>query len=206
MKMNKIHGLRKDFTRHPNEPIVTWLLRCWDSGANSVLLNSREACQLDGIARDSAIDRGISTCQNQAFTLWKRMLLAVKERYPFKDDLMPEKRKCTDMEKVICYLREHAVVEMLHSPTFIPDEPDQEHYSENIRCTPHMWRIFTKTAPERYASTFAAIYDRGGERPFINELINKLQDFELHLIPPRQPASSNVSAIRLAINRRCPPV
>jgi len=64
-----------------------------------VLLDSREACLLGGIARDSAIDRGISTCQNQAFTFWKRMLLAVKERYSFKDDLMPEKRKWTDMEK-----------------------------------------------------------------------------------------------------------
>ena len=63
------------------------------------MLDSREACLLGGIARDSAIDGGISTCQNQAFTFWKRMLLAVKERYSFKDDLMPEKRKWTDMEK-----------------------------------------------------------------------------------------------------------
>ncbi|XP_046761077.1 uncharacterized protein LOC121108186 [Gallus gallus] len=206
LKMNEIRGLRKDFTHHPKEPIVTWLLRCWDSGADSVLLDSREAHQLGGIARDSAIDRGISTCRNQAFTLWKWMLLAVKERYPFKDDLMPEKRKWNDMEKGFCYLREHAVVEMLHSPTVIPDEPDQEHDHENVSCTPHMWRIFTKTAPESYASTFAAMYDRGGERPFINELVNKLQDFELHLIPLRQPESFNISAIRLAINRRRPPV
>ena len=101
LKMNEIRGLRKDFTRHPNEPIVTWLLRCWDSGANSVWLDSREARQLGGIARDSAIDKRISTCQNQAFTLWKRMLLAVREKHPFKDDLMPEKRKRTDMEKGI---------------------------------------------------------------------------------------------------------
>ena len=69
LKMNEIRGLRKDFSRHPNELIVTWLLRCWDNGANSVWLDSREARQLGGIARDSAIDRGISTCQNQAFTL-----------------------------------------------------------------------------------------------------------------------------------------
>lgn len=26
LKMNEICGLRKDLTRHPNEPIVTWLL------------------------------------------------------------------------------------------------------------------------------------------------------------------------------------
>ena len=93
LKTNEIRGLRKDFTRHPNEPIVTWLLRCWDSGANSVWLDSREARQLGGIARDSAIDRRISTCQNQAFTLRKWMLLAVRDKHPFKDDLMPEKRK-----------------------------------------------------------------------------------------------------------------
>jgi len=109
------------------------------------------------------------------------MLLAVKERYPFKDNLMPEKKKWTDMKKGICYLREYAVVEMLHSPTFIPDEPDQEHDPERVRCTPNMWCIFTKTAPERYASTFAAMYGRGERRPLINELINTLQDFELHL-------------------------
>ena len=136
--MNEIRGLREDFTRHPNEPIVTWLLLCWDNGANSVWLDSREAHQLDGVARDSAIDRAISTCQNGSFTLWKRMLLAVKERYTFKNDLMLEKRKLTDMEKGIHYLREYTVVEMLHSLTFIPDEADQEHDPERVRGTPNM--------------------------------------------------------------------
>ena len=166
--MNEIRGLTKDFSCHPNEPNVTGLLQCWDNGANSVSLDSREARQLGGIARDSAIDRGITTCQNQAFTLWKQTLLAVKERYPFKDKLIPEKKKWTDIEKDIHYLREYAVVEMLHSPTFIPDEPDQEHDPERGRCIPNMWRIFRKTAPERYASTSAAMYGRGERRPLIN--------------------------------------
>ena len=183
LKMYEIRGLRKDFTRHPNEPIVTWLLRCWDSGANSVWLDSREARQLGGIARDSAIDRCISTCQSQAFTLWKQMLLDVREKHPFKDDLMPEERKWTDMEKGISYLRECAMVEMIYSPDFIPDEPDQEHDPERVRCTPNMWRTFTKTAPERYASTFAAMYGRGERRPLMDGLVNRHQDFELHLNP-----------------------
>ena len=26
LKMNEVRGLRKDFSRHPNEPTVTWLL------------------------------------------------------------------------------------------------------------------------------------------------------------------------------------
>ena len=87
------------------------------------------------------------------------------------------------------------MVEMLHSPTFIPDKPDQEHDPENVRCTPHMWRIFTKTAPERYASTFAAMYGRGGRRPLIDDLVNRLQDFELHL-NPLQACVSAITRIR----------
>jgi len=96
------------------------------------------------------------------------VLPAKKERYPLKDDLMPDKKKWTDMEKGIHYLRGYTVVEMLHSPSFIPDEPDQEHDPERVRCTPNMWCIFTKTAPERYASTFAAMYGRGERRHFVN--------------------------------------
>ncbi len=91
MKMNEIRGLRKDFTRYPNEPIVTWLLRCWDSGANSVWLDSREARQLGGIARDSAIDRCISTCQNQAF-------------HPLEVDVVSHEKK-TPLLKMISCLR-----------------------------------------------------------------------------------------------------
>jgi len=64
------------------------------------------------------------------------------------------------MEKGIHYLRECAVVGMICSPDFFPDEPDQEHDPERVRCTPNTWRTFTKTAPERYASTFAAMYGR----------------------------------------------
>ena len=109
------------------------------------------------------------------------MLLAVKERYPFKDNLIPEKKKWTDMEKGIRYLKGYAVVEILHSPTFIPDEPDQEHDPERVRCTPNMWHMLTKTAPEGYASTFAAMYGRAERRPLLNELIYILADFELHL-------------------------
>ena len=197
LKLNEIRGLRKDFTRHPSEPIVTWLLRCWDNGASSVSLDGSEARQLGGIARDSAIDRHIGTCQNGSYTLWKRMLLAVKAKYPFKEDLMPEKRKWTDIEKGIRYLRECAVVETLYSPTFIHDDPDQEHDPERVRCTPNMWRTFTKTAPERHASTFAAMYGRGERRPLLSELINRLQDYELHLTPLR----ACVSAIRKVVEK-----
>ena len=60
-----------------------------------------------------------------------------------------------------------------------------------------MWRTFTKTAPERYASTFAAMYGRGRRRPLIDDLVNRLQDFELHLNPLR----ARVSAITRIVEK-----
>lgn len=37
LKMTEIEGVRKEFTRHQNESLVTWLLRCWDSWDGSLL-------------------------------------------------------------------------------------------------------------------------------------------------------------------------
>lgn len=94
-----------------------------------MLLDSRGACQLGSIAKDSATDRSTSRCQDEAFTLWKQVLLAMKEKYSFKDDLMPEIKKLwTTMEKCILFffLKECTMVEMLPDSTFIPDGPNQE--------------------------------------------------------------------------------
>ena len=89
LKMTEIQGSRKEFTRHPNKTLVTWLLRCWDGEAGSLSLDGNEARQLGGIAKDSSIDRGISKCLDGATTLWERMLVAVRERHPVRDSLKP---------------------------------------------------------------------------------------------------------------------
>lgn len=124
--MTEIHGSRKEFIQHPNKTIVTSLLRCWDNGASGVLLDFNEACQLGSIAWDSTIDRGISRCLNRVATLWEWVLLAVKERYPFKDDLEPVMKKWNTVEKGIQYLRETALVEMLYDPMFVSNNPRQD--------------------------------------------------------------------------------
>ena len=69
LKMTEIQSSRKEFTRGPNETLVTWLLHCWDGGASSLSLDGNEACQLGDIARDKSIDRGISRCLDGAATL-----------------------------------------------------------------------------------------------------------------------------------------
>ena len=51
--------MRKDFSHHPGEHIITWLLRCWDNGAHSLELEGREAKQLASLSREGGIDKVI---------------------------------------------------------------------------------------------------------------------------------------------------
>ncbi|KAK4810565.1 hypothetical protein QYF61_004528 [Mycteria americana] len=36
LSLSELQDMRKDFSHRPGEHIVTWLLRCWDSGASSL--------------------------------------------------------------------------------------------------------------------------------------------------------------------------
>jgi len=77
--------MRKDFSCHPGEHIVTWLLRCWDNGASSLKLEGKEGKQLGSLAREGGIDKAIGK-KERVLSLWRRFLSGVKERYPFSDD------------------------------------------------------------------------------------------------------------------------
>ncbi|XP_048781520.1 uncharacterized protein LOC125683982 isoform X1 [Lagopus muta] len=185
-EVTEFHRSREEFVRHPNEAVVTWLLRCWDSGASSVLLDGNGARQLGSIAGDSAIDRGISRCLRGVTTLWERMLLAVKERHPFKDDLEPEVKRWKTLKEGIQYLRETAVAEMLCDPMFVPNDPHPNRRDpENVRITSDVVWNLTRTAPERYLGVLASMshrYEKQQRRPPVMELIIRLQIFEQQLL------------------------
>jgi len=101
LKITEIQGSGKEFAQCLDEPFVTWLVWCWDAGANSLFLDGNEARQLGSIDKDSAVDRGINRCLDGVTTLWEQVLLAVKEKHPFKDDLEPEMKKWATIGKVI---------------------------------------------------------------------------------------------------------
>ena len=42
LSLSELWDMRKDFSHHPGEHIITWLLRCWDNGARSLELEGRE--------------------------------------------------------------------------------------------------------------------------------------------------------------------
>ena len=119
-------------------------------------------------------------------TLWERMLLAVKERYPFRTKLEPGVKSWNTVEKGIHYLRETAVFEMLYDTEFVSNDPHQDYDPKRMVSTPETWQKLTRTAPERYASSLLAMinrYEDLGRRPPIFELILALRRLEQRLPP-----------------------
>ncbi|KAK4810606.1 hypothetical protein QYF61_007343 [Mycteria americana] len=113
LSLSELRDMRKDFSRRPGEHIVTWLLPCWDNRASSLELEGKEAKQLGSLSRGGGIDKVIGKGA-QVLSLWRQLLSAMKERYPFKEDVIYRPGKWTTMEKGIQYLRELAVLEVVY--------------------------------------------------------------------------------------------
>ena len=114
------------------------------------------------------------------------MLIAVRERYPYKDSLKPVMKMRDIIEKGIQYLREIAMVEMLYDPSFAPNDPRQNHDPERVRTTSDIQQKLTRAAPERYTPTLVATFHRYKDqqrRPLVFKLILILQNYEQHLPP-----------------------
>jgi len=79
LSLGELRDMRKDFSRHLGEHIVTWLLQCWDNGASSLELEGKEARQLGSLARDGGIDK-VFGIKEQVLSLWRRLLSGGRER------------------------------------------------------------------------------------------------------------------------------
>jgi len=79
LSLGKMRDMRKDFSSHSGEHIVTWLLRCWDNRASTLELEGKEAKQLGSLVREGGIDKAIGK-KEQVLSLWRRLLSGVRER------------------------------------------------------------------------------------------------------------------------------
>jgi len=70
LTLSKLRDMPKDFSRHPGEHIVTWLLSCWDNGASSLELEDREDKQMGTLSREGGIDKAIGKMA-QTLSLWR---------------------------------------------------------------------------------------------------------------------------------------
>ena len=177
LSLSELRDMRKDFSRRPGEHIITWLLRCWDNGASSLELEGREAKQLGSLAREGGIDKAIGK-GTQALSLWRRLLSSVKERYPFKEDVICQPGKWTTMERGIQYLRELAVLEMIY---YDPDSLQLPRDPDEVQCTRPMWRKFVRSAPSSYANPLAVLTWKDEEAPTVDEMARQLRQYEENL-------------------------
>ncbi|XP_009887794.1 PREDICTED: uncharacterized protein LOC104290399, partial [Charadrius vociferus] len=69
-----------------------------DNWADTMDLDGREARQLENLARDRGIDK-VTGRKSNTLSLWRRLVSALKGRYPFKGDIECRPSKWTPMEK-----------------------------------------------------------------------------------------------------------
>jgi len=127
LSLSELRDTWKDFSCHPGEHIVDWLLQCWDNRASSLQLEGKEAKKLGSLARDGGIDKAIGK-KEQVLSLWRRLLSGVRERYPFSEDVVCYPGKWSNMERAIQYMRELAVRELLYyepDDELLPTDPDE---------------------------------------------------------------------------------
>ncbi|KAK4829624.1 LOW QUALITY PROTEIN: hypothetical protein QYF61_005751 [Mycteria americana] len=159
--------MQKDFSRRPGKHFVTWLLRCWDSGASSLELEGKEAKQLGSLSRERGIDKAIGKGA-QVLSLWRH-----ERKIPFKDDVTCRPGKWTTMERGIQYLKELTDME----------DPDE------VKCTRPTWRKLVRSAPASYANSLAILTCKDGEGQTADELAGQLWQYKESL------SSSLMSAV-----------
>ncbi|GAB0209275.1 hypothetical protein GRJ2_003393200 [Grus japonensis] len=185
LSLSELRDMRKDFSCLPGEHIITWLLCCWDNGASTLELEGREAKQLGSLSREGGVDKAIGK-KAQALSLWRRLLSSMRERYPFREDVVCRPGKWTTMERGIQYLRELAMREMVY---YDPDNAQLPTDPDEVQCTRPMWRKFVWSAPSSYANSLAVIDWKSEEAPTVDEVAGRIQQYEDSL------SSSLVSAV-----------
>lgn len=122
--------MQKDFSCHPDEHIITWMLWLWDNRASSSELEFKEAKQLESLSREGEIDKAIGR-GTQVLSMWRWLLSTVKERH-----IMCHPGKWATMERGIQYMSELAMLEMIYDDSHnaqLPTDPDK------VQCTQPIW-------------------------------------------------------------------
>ncbi|XP_029819365.1 neurofilament heavy polypeptide-like [Manacus vitellinus] len=169
----ELRDLRRDYMRLPGEEVLTWLVRCWDKGADSHVIEGDEARQLGSIARDPVIEQEMGR-EKMASSLWLRILHAVRVKYPFKESLKSSSRRWRTAEEGIQYLRELAMLEIIYSD---PDYYDIQ-VPENVPCTQPMWKKVIQGAPKPYVSCLIPVYNPKMEEPSVDTMCAWIRTIE----------------------------
>ncbi|KAM4879532.1 uncharacterized protein FYW23_015576 [Sylvia borin] len=167
--LKDLRGLRKDYTRRPDESIISWLVCLWDAAGEATILDGTEARHLGSLSHDPVIDQGMMR-EATPCSLWERVLGSVAQRYLCADDLYMQQTQWKTIEQGIQRLREMAVAEIIFSDDLNTKNPDL------VPCTPVMWRKLVRLGPSEYASALA-IMKREETYEIVLDMARKLRAY-----------------------------
>ncbi|RMB88511.1 hypothetical protein DUI87_35088 [Hirundo rustica rustica] len=170
--LKDLRGLRKDYTRRPDESIISWLVRLWDAAGEATILDGTEARHLGSLSHDPLIDQEMMR-EDSPCSLWEQVLGSVAQRYLCADDLYMQQTQWKTIEQGIQRLREMAVVEIVFSDDINTRNPDL------VPCTPVMWRKLVRLGPQEYSSALAIMKHVGEESVSIAGVTGGSQDCTL---------------------------
>ncbi|PKU29135.1 ubiquitin carboxyl-terminal hydrolase 4 [Limosa lapponica baueri] len=182
LTLSELRDIHEDYSHQEGEQVVTWLLRCRDTGADSLDLDGRESKQLAPLARESDIDRALGR-PPQSLTLWRRLLLSVRSRYPYRDDIMYQPPKWTTIERGVKNLREIAVREMIFSNL---DDLQTSLDPDAVQITGPIWRKWVLSAPAAYANVLALFCWRDNEALTVGDMDAQMQHYANKLLSAPQ--------------------
>ncbi|GAB0177269.1 hypothetical protein GRJ2_000192100 [Grus japonensis] len=110
----------------------------------------------------------------------------MKERYPFKEDVICHSGKWTTIEGGIQYLRELAVQEMVY---YDPDNMQLPTDPDEVQCTRPTWQKFVRGTSLSYTNSLAVMDWEDKEAPTVDEVAGQLQQYKESL------SSSLISAV-----------
>ncbi|RMC20498.1 hypothetical protein DUI87_01348 [Hirundo rustica rustica] len=150
-------GLRRDYTRRPNESIISWLAHLWDAAGKATMLDGTEARHLGSLSHDPVIDQEMMR-EAHSCSLREWVLKSVAQRYLCADNLYMQQTQWKTIEQGIQRLREMAVAEIVFSDDLNTRNPDL------VPCTPVMWGKLVQLRPEEYPSALAIMKRDDTER------------------------------------------
>lgn len=86
LSLSKLQDTHKYYSHQPGELIISWLLQCCGTGANSQELESKAAQQLGCLTREWGINKRIGKGAKIS-SLWRKFVLSVK-KYPLEEGLV----------------------------------------------------------------------------------------------------------------------
>ena len=131
---SELMDLVQRFRQGPKESIPTWLLRLWDSGAETVIVSGPELSKLATITVHPALRQRLYVAgqfpdDNHSIIEW--IMAACRAIWPNKSDLPINSSLWNTMEDLQNYIRELGMREAIYEEAF--DGPDMIRFSAGMR-------------------------------------------------------------------------